>query len=407
MEFSNELFSIHLPVWLLILFGSTIAFGVTYISIPPIVKLARSRGLYDTPNGRTSHMKATPYLGGVAVFTGLILSTVIFAGFGFGKELVYMIAGFIIILLVGLKDDIMCIRPIYKLTGQLVASGIIVVLGERRIDNFHGILGIYELPYIPGVLFTIFVLIVIINGFNLIDGIDGLSSGVGTLIAVTLGGWFMVSGIDHYAIMSFALSGSLAAFFYFNVFSHKNKIFLGDAGSLIVGLVIAILTIRFLGGPAATYGRFEFHAAPAVAFGILIIPMFDTLRVFLLRISQGRSPFSADRQHIHHNLNDLGFTHLQTTLIIVSVNFLFIVLSVSLQHLRNLYLIAIQLFLAGILSYITFMILERKRRKAFVERIPLAKEVQFTNADMEVQSAVDGREEKEVADESILKKIKA
>jgi UDP-GlcNAc:undecaprenyl-phosphate/decaprenyl-phosphate GlcNAc-1-phosphate transferase len=379
MEFSNELFSVFLPAWTLILLGVLTAFIITFISIPPIVDLARNRGLYDTPNGRTSHLKATPYLGGVAVFIGFIISTVTVAGFGFSRELAYVIVGLIIILFVGLKDDMMCIKPVNKLIGQLVASGIIVILGELQIDNFHGVLGLYEIPYLASVPFTIFFFIVLINGFNLIDGIDGLASGVSILIALTLGIWFLGAGIPQYSVMSFALAGSLGAFFYYNVFSRKNKIFLGDAGSLITGLVVAILTIRFIDGQTLAFGNLEFHAAPAVAFGILIIPLFDTLRVFILRISQGRSPFSADRQHIHHNLNDLGYSHLQTTLIIVVANLGFIMLSVSLQHLRNLYLIAVQLSLAGVLTYITAWYLNRKRKKAFISRMPLAREIELRN----------------------------
>jgi UDP-GlcNAc:undecaprenyl-phosphate/decaprenyl-phosphate GlcNAc-1-phosphate transferase len=402
MEFSNEFLSIYFPSWILILLGIISAFIITYISIPSIVEVARNRGLYDTPNGRTSHMKATPYLGGVAVFTGFITSTVVIAGFGFSNDLIFIITGLIIVLFVGLKDDMMSIKPVNKLIGQLVASGIIVMLGELRIDNFHGILGLYEISYFASILFTIFVFIVIINGFNLIDGIDGLSSGVSILISATLGIWFLAAGIPQYSVMSFALAGSLAAFFYFNVFSRKNKIFLGDAGSLIVGLVIAILTIRFLGGQVVAIGPLEFHAAPAVAFGILIIPLFDTLRVFILRISQGRSPFSADRQHIHHNLTDLGFSHFQTTMIIVAANVGFIVLSVSLQHFRNLYLIAIQLLVAGILTYITNLILRKKREQSFVSQAPLAKEVEF-NKGFDSEDGKDNLPEKRK--ELYLKKI--
>ncbi|MBR9998500.1 MAG: undecaprenyl/decaprenyl-phosphate alpha-N-acetylglucosaminyl 1-phosphate transferase [Cyclobacteriaceae bacterium] len=403
MEFSNELLSVYLPAWLIILLGIIVAFAITYILIPPIVELARTRGLYDIPNGRTSHLKATPYLGGVAVFTGFVISTVVMAGFGFSKDLVYIVAGLIIILFVGLKDDMMAIKPVNKLIGQIAASGIIVILGEIRIDSFHGVFGLYDIPYIPGVLFTIFVLIVIINGFNLIDGIDGLSSGVSILISLTLGIWFLGAGMVQYAVMSFALAASLTAFFYFNVFSRKNKIFLGDAGSLITGLAIGILTICFLKGQTEAIGLWEIHAAPAMAFGLLIIPLFDTLRVFILRISQGRSPLSADRQHIHHHLNDLGYSHLHTTLIIVFSNFLFIILSISLQHLRNLYLIAIQLSLAGILAYLTTWSLRRKREKAFIARMPLAREVEMKSG----TSFNTDREEKlpEKRKELYLKKI--
>jgi len=150
------------------------------------------------------------------------------------------------VILTELKDDMLVINPIKKLTGQLIAAGLIIVMGDIRIDHFHGVLGLEEIPFLASVFFTIFVFIVIINGFNLIDGIDGLASGVGALVAFTLGIWFWMAGTVPYSVLSFALAGSLIAFFYFNVFSKKNKIFLGDAGSLIVGFTISIITIQFL-----------------------------------------------------------------------------------------------------------------------------------------------------------------
>jgi UDP-N-acetylmuramyl pentapeptide phosphotransferase/UDP-N-acetylglucosamine-1-phosphate transferase len=332
------------------------------------------------PNGRTSHLLATPYLGGIAVFTGLILSTVIITSLGFMHDLIYIIAGLIIILFLGLKDDMLILNPMKKLGGQIIASGIIVVLGGIRIDHFHGVLGMEGIPYLSSVLFTIFVFVVIVNGLNLIDGIDGLASGVGTLIAFTLGIWFLMADFIPYAVLSFALAGSLIAFFYFNVFSRTNKIFLGDAGSLIVGFTIAIITIQFLKYQIYALNDVVVDSAPAVAFGILIIPLFDTLRVFTLRISQGRSPFSADRQHIHHVLLDLGHSHLQATLILISVNLIFIVLSINLQSIGYINLISIQLFLATSSSYFTVRLLRKKREKEFLKEHHASKLIDLFNS---------------------------
>ncbi|KYK21251.1 hypothetical protein AYK24_03345 [Thermoplasmatales archaeon SG8-52-4] len=353
------------------------AFGITYVSIPPIIELARVKGLYDMPNGRTSHIHATPYLGGVAVFTGLILSTIVIASIGFIQDLSYVIAGLIIILFVGLKDDMLIINPNKKLAGQLIASGIIVVMGDIRIDHFHGVLGFEAIPYFASIMFTIFVFIVIINGLNLIDGIDGLASGVGILIAITFGIWFTMADIVSYSVMSFSLAGSLIAFFYFNVFSKKNKIFLGDAGSLIIGFTTAVITVQFLENQTYATDYAIVHSAPAVAFGILIVPLYDTLRVFILRISQGRSPFSADRQHIHHVLLDLGFSHLRATMILLSSNLFFIILSISLQKIGYMNLIILQLFLATVSSFLAVWLLKRKRNKVFSRKQPESKHVEL------------------------------
>jgi UDP-N-acetylmuramyl pentapeptide phosphotransferase/UDP-N-acetylglucosamine-1-phosphate transferase len=362
MEFSNDLITINFPAWLLIVGGSLTAFIITFLSIPPIVSLAHSKGLYDIPNGRTSHIQATPYLGGVAVFTGLILSSIIFAAFGFEKDLAYIIAGLVILLFIGLKDDMSMINPYRKLAGQFIASAIIIILANIRIDNFYGTLGLEAISYFPSILFTTFVFIVIINGINLIDGIDGLASGIAIVIATTLGIWFHKAGFIQYSILCFSLCGSLSAFFYFNVFNIKNKIFLGDAGSLMVGLTLSILIIQFLEFQTFSL-TYNVGSAPAIAFGILIIPLFDTLRVFALRIMQGRSPFSADRQHIHHLLLDLGYSHLKASIILIFTNILIILLSFSLQYLRSIYLISIQLLIASGLSYLGFLLVKRKRER--------------------------------------------
>ena len=378
MEIVYDLITKYIPTWILSLSGLILAFSITYFSIPAIVKIAKAKGLYDMPNGRTSHFQATPYLGGVAVFTAIVITTVVFAGISFTVDLIYIIAGLIILLFVGLKDDMLIINPKKKLIGQLIASGIIVVMGNMRIDSFHGVLGIHEIPYIASILFTVFVFIVIINGINLIDGIDGLAAGVSILISFTMGLWFLLSEIIPYAIMCFVMVGSLSAFFYFNVFGKKNKIFLGDAGSLIVGMTIAVFTINFLENQPGFLDFVAVGTSPAIAFGILIIPLFDSLRVFILRISQGRSPFSADRQHLHHILLDLGFPHLNGTLMLISVNLFFILLSLVLQPINNsVILITLQIMLATGLSYMATWLLRRKREKKMLERQPAMKEIEF------------------------------
>ena len=377
MEYSNELITLSLPPWFHILGGFLVAFFITNVSIPPIVNLAHTKGLYNLPNGRTSHLRATPYLGGIAVFTGLILSTVVMAGIGFTIELTYIIASLIILLFVGLKDDIVSINPTKKLIGQVIASGILVFLGDIRIDNFYGCLGLEGIPYIPSVLFTLFVMIVIINGINLIDGIDGLASAVCIMISISLGIWFSAGNFIPYAVMSFSLAGSLIAFFYFNVFGKRYKIFLGDAGSLIVGMTIATIMIRFIEYQTVAPNWVSVQTAPAIAFGLLIIPLFDTLRVFILRISQGRSPFSADRQHIHHLLLDLGFSHLKATLIIISFNLFIIFISLGLKQISNLQLISLQLGLATGFSFFMEFLLKIKRKKVSHRNRFIGREVEL------------------------------
>jgi UDP-N-acetylmuramyl pentapeptide phosphotransferase/UDP-N-acetylglucosamine-1-phosphate transferase len=325
--------------------------------------IAKRKNLYATPNGRTSHTGSTPVLGGVAIFNGFILSTAIIAGAYFKFDLIYVISGLIILFIVGLKDDILELHPRNKLAAQIIAAALIAVLADIRISNFHGLFSLDEIPYLPSILVTIFVFIVIINGFNLIDGIDGLASGVTILTSSILGIWFWKTGNIGYTVMSFTLAGSLIAFFRYNVFSKKNKIFMGDTGSLTIGLVMATLTTRFLQLDLHVEGNMAIQSAPAVAVGILIIPLFDTLRVFTIRISQGKSPFDADRQHIHHRLLQLGMTHLQTTLTLLAVNLAFIIMCYFLQGIGILWLMVVILATASMFSRILMLFVAKRTNK--------------------------------------------
>ncbi len=369
MEFSNELFSFFFPAWSLVLTGTLLAFFITWKSIPSIVEVAKAKGLDGKPNNRSSHKSNIPLLGGVAVFAGVILTTVVIAGVGFVHELKYIIAGLIILFFLGVKDDIMIIDPKKKLIGQVLASLIIIMLGDIRISNFHGFEGINEVSYVVSVVFTLFVFVVVINGFNLIDGIDGLSSGVGIVTSITFGIWFWISGHIPYVVFSFSLAASLTAFFYYNVFSKTHKIFLGDTGSMIIGMAMSVIVVRFLQFEVNASGVAIAPATTAVAIGILIVPLFDTIRVFLLRLAKGTSPFKADRQHVHHRLIDLGNSHLKATSIILGSNIFFIVMVILLRNTETMILFSITLGLATVLSFIPVLML--RRRKSITEQVAM------------------------------------
>jgi UDP-GlcNAc:undecaprenyl-phosphate GlcNAc-1-phosphate transferase len=352
-------------VWLLLIMGFGMAFGITWFTIPSIVTISRLKNLCNSPNGRTSHLYETPTLGGIAVFVAFILATVIFAGAYFRFELKYIITGLIIVFFLGIKDDILVIAPMKKLAGQIFAAGLIAVLADIRITSLYGLFGIMQLNYVVSVLLTVFVFIVIINGFNLIDGIDGLAAGVGILTTLVFGFWFWIAGNTGYTILCCSFAGTLAAFFYFNVFGKENKIFLGDTGSLVIGFVMSILVCRFLQFEQMVQGLADVDSTPTVACGILVIPLFDSLRVFFLRVTKGKSPFRADRQHIHHNLLKLGFTHLEATLILLSVNLFFIVLSLALQHLGVIWLMAVIVVTASLMSYMLDATIKKRREERF------------------------------------------
>jgi UDP-GlcNAc:undecaprenyl-phosphate/decaprenyl-phosphate GlcNAc-1-phosphate transferase len=329
--------AIDIPVWISMLFCLSLAFTVTYVVIPSINTVSKAKHLFDKPEARKSHTSEIPTLGGVAVFLGMVLPLAFLGGPTFEHQLKFILIGLLILFFVGIKDDLLVISPRTKLIAEIIAISIVAILGDIRVTSFHGLMGIDLLPYYLSILFTIFVFIVIINGFNLIDGIDGLSAGVGILSAVSLGFWFLLIRDHSFAGFCFAVAGALLAFFRFNVFGKTNKIFLGDTGSLVLGLSISILIVRFLESSlTGTIVSREDFPAPTLAIAILIIPLMDTLRVFTLRLLVGKSPFKPDRFHTHHKFLLLGFSHLKTTLIILGFNLGIIIFSVLLSDLGNI-----------------------------------------------------------------------
>ena len=339
-----------------------IAMAITIISIPTIVKVAKIKQLVDIPNGRTSHNGMIPSLGGFATFTAISIALLTLADFQVNPYCQYFLGGILIIFFIGLKDDILVIDPYKKLLGQIAAAGLIVFLGDIHFTNLHGFLGIDQIHPILGSVLTIFVVIVITNSFNLIDGIDGLAAGIGILTALALGGWFYYIGQHQLAIISVAITGAYLGFLVYNVSKGENKIFMGDTGSLILGFGLAFLIIHF-NELNLVEQKMNIASAPAVSFGILIVPLFDTLRVFLIRVLKGKSPFNPDKQHLHHRLLHLFDSHSKTTSTILLFNALFVGLVFLLQNLAIIELIIIEVAVAGALSYLPVMLIKRKEKK--------------------------------------------
>jgi len=264
----------------------------------------------------------------------------------------YIIASVIIMFFIGLKDDLMDISARKKLMVQIFAAVILITLGNVRFTHLHGIFWTEEIGYITSLILSIFAMVVIINAFNLIDGIDGLASALAMLAATTFGIWFFIAGNIQFSILSFALVGSLAGFFIYNVFGHRNKLFMGDTGSLIIGLVISALVVNFNEFNIDNTLLYAVEAAPAVSFAIIIVPLVDTLRVMTIRILDKKSPFTADTNHIHHRLLELVPSHLKVTMIIVSINPLVIVFALLLTkyllHFNLLFLFFFFLCFVGV-----------------------------------------------------------
>lgn len=370
MMFNTQLYELIIPQYLLISIAIVVTFIITFSAIPSIVRVARLKGLMAHPNGRTSHLHPTPNLGGIAIFAGVIIASVLFTGITTAHELKYIIAGMLILFFVGLRDDLQALPAYQKLLGQSIATLIIIVPGDFYLISVHGLFGIEELPFILSLAITCLFFLALINSFNLIDGIDGLASGIGILASLFFGTVFLLDGQLSFAIMSFILAASLLAFIYFNVFSIKNKIFLGDTGSMLIGLLLAILSIRFMNMENSTLLFNPYNTIPAILLCVLIVPLFDTARVMLVRISRGRSPFAADRIHIHHQLIQLGGSHRQATLTIVSVNLLFMAIPFLFNSLKGEELILITLVLATVLFHIPVYLNKLRQSRSFEVELP-------------------------------------
>ncbi|MEP7145102.1 MAG: MraY family glycosyltransferase [Ferruginibacter sp.] len=326
-----------------ILLSGTLAFLITFFAIPIIIQVSREKKLFDEPDERKVHKMVIPTLGGLGIFGGFILALLLGAPLGSG-ELQYFIAAAIVIFFLGIKDDILVLSAAKKFIGQLVAAGIIIKFGGVQITNMHGFLGITEIPHIASIVFTLFTVIVIVNSFNLIDGVDGLAGSLGLLTAVVFGSYFSYVGQTMYAVMAFSLAGSLIGFLIYN-FSPA-KIFMGDTGSLLIGLVNSIMVVKFINIAGNESMKLPLESAPALGMAILIVPLLDTLRVFGLRILARRSPFSPDRTHVHHFLLGLGFSHRKVTLLCVGTNIGFIALAFLLRDLGTTILIGILITIA-------------------------------------------------------------
>lgn len=348
-----------------ILLTASVSFIITFLAIPVILQVAEQKHLYDIPDERKLHTRLVAPLGGVGIFSGFLLASLLSIQGYLNPEFQYFFAASIVIFFLGLKDDLMILSASKKFVGQIIAASILIHLGGIRLYSMHGVFGFEEVSEGFGLALSYLTIIVVINSFNLIDGVDGLAASLGILSMLVFGVYFFVINQQAYALLSFSMAGSLVAFMIFN--HHPAKIFMGDSGSLMIGLINAILVIKFInivGTPDAA--AFPLESAVAIGFAILIVPLLDTLRVFSTRIINGRSPFTPDRNHVHHLLLDSGLSHRGVTFTCLVINTGFILFACLGQSLGPNYLLLIMLVLSfsglGILYY------RKSRRKMVIAK---------------------------------------
>ncbi|MVM41899.1 undecaprenyl/decaprenyl-phosphate alpha-N-acetylglucosaminyl 1-phosphate transferase [Spirosoma sp. HMF3257] len=375
-KFSDDLFTLGLYQCIL---AFLVACFVSVVAIPVIIKISELKSLMEKPGERRSHSTPTPTFGGIAIFAAILIAYFLWPSID--QTEIYQtnlsIVGMTILFFIGIKDDLVGIDPAKKLMFQVLAAMILILFGDLRVDYLYGIMGFHHIDLVVGILLTCFIFITLTNAINLIDGIDGLAGGIATIASGTFGGWFLLTNHFTMACLAFTLTGALLGFLRFN-FSKTSKIFMGNTGSLIIGFMLAFFAVRFVSLNASyRYEPTAFFNAPIIAIVILIVPIFDTLRVFLVRILAGRSPFSADRNHMHHILLDNGLSHIGATAVLCGAS-LFNTITFLLLHrnISNTLSIIILGCLFGVYMLVSFTLKMRvkyvsthpRRRRAVLRR---------------------------------------
>lgn len=384
-KFQDDLFTLGLYQCIL---SFLVACFVAVVAIPVVIKISELKSLMEKPGERGSHTTPTPTFGGIAIYAAILIAYFLWPSID--QTDIYRtnlsVAGMTILFFIGIKDDLVGIDPNKKILFQVLAAMILIFFGDLRVDYLYGILGFHHIETAISVLLTCFIFIALTNAFNLIDGIDGLAGGIATIASATFGGWFLLTNHFTMACLAFTLAGALIGFLRFN-FSKTSKIFMGNTGSLIIGFMLAFFAVRFVSLNASfRYEPTAFFNAPIIAIVILIIPIFDTLRVFLVRILAGRSPFSADRNHMHHILLDNGLSHIQATAILCSISLsntiLFFLLHRNIGNTESLLILG---GLFGLYMIVSFLL---KMRIMYVSTHPRRRRAVLRR---ELQSGIFGR----------------
>jgi UDP-GlcNAc:undecaprenyl-phosphate GlcNAc-1-phosphate transferase len=295
---------------------------ISLVIIPKIRSLSLKFRFTDSPDQRSSHKGIIPSFGGVAFYISYILVLFFIQPIDTNYVSITLLSSISVMFFTGLLDDVRNLSPKIKFLGQFIAVSILMAQPEFRILTLHGFMGIDEIPLVLSVLGSMFFLLGLINAFNLIDGIDGLTGITGIIVASFYSFMFYNLGSYFYLAVSVTTIATLLAFLRFN-FSIKRKIFMGDTGSLVIGLVLGLLTLKLMTlEDASTPFPFNWQQLPLFLVGVLFIPVLDLFRVMILRASKGVSMFRPDRNHIHHIIVDFGLSHRKASFFIGMVNFM-------------------------------------------------------------------------------------
>lgn len=364
--------------WILTCFAVfIISLILTGIIIPQILLIAFRKKLFDEPDERKIHQGVIPRLGGIAFMPSIIFSIAFVVGVNLrynlislsieslanGLPIVFGLCAVLVIFLVGLADDLIGVKYRAKFLVQVIAS-VFFVLGGVCLGNLHGLLFLDVIPDFFAWIITILVVVYITNAINLIDGIDGLASGLSMVCLSVYGIVFFLDGYFVYSVIAFSTLGTLVPFFYYNVFGNpikQKKIFMGDTGALTIGIILSFLSLLV---NAHNVGLAEGINPVVIAFAPLILPSFDVVRVYIHRLRAHRNPFLADKCHIHHKFLALGFPQRLTMILILIISIVFVLVNIILSPYINvtiLVLLDIAVYTVG--NMILTRAIHRRERK--------------------------------------------
>lgn len=307
-----------------------VALTSTIVILPYVIRVAKEKKLFDIPNERKIHTALIPRFGGLAIFFGLLVSILMFIDLFNNYSFFYLFTSIIILFSIGIIDDVKGMRAMDKFYVQIFAA-FIVAYGGFRLESLYGLFGVYELPIGVQYILTTLIIVGVTNAYNLIDGIDGLAGGIGLINFVVLGMIFLHLNNLSFAIISFVFAGSILGFLTFNF--QPAKIFMGDAGSLIVGFSMITIGIYAINNNELVSNMRYVTNINIIIGSIVFLPVMDTLRVFFLRLIHKKSPFTPDKNHIHHILLNQGLNHRSSSLMLYAANILIIIMGFILKDI--------------------------------------------------------------------------
>jgi UDP-N-acetylmuramyl pentapeptide phosphotransferase/UDP-N-acetylglucosamine-1-phosphate transferase len=337
----------------LVFLTSVVSFLVAFICIPILIKFSYSKNIFDFPSAQKPHFYPVSFFGGIGIFVAIIFSMTAVIPFYNAAWLQYLLASSVIIFLLGIQDDILFLSPFKKFIGQMIAIFILVEQGHFQLQSLHGFLGFYQLNSVLSIVFTYLTILLIINAFNLIDGVDGLAGTLSLISTIFFAVVFLLENELVFAALSFSVTSALCAFLVYNY--TPPKIFLGDTGSMLLGLLNAALVIKFINIETTASSLFHSDAAAAIGLAVLFIPIIDTIRVMAIRLYNRRSPFVGDQNHIHHLLLRKGYSHMKVTFILSISNALLIFYAIIFRSLGISFLVITTSLIYFVFIYLFFM----------------------------------------------------